>query len=316
MRNFIIKIISAIVILAIIVIGMNKLYIHMDKKDPDYTRKFRSIPNEIQICNTGSSHGLYGFYYEDLALDYNSFNFGLQSQSLLYDKRILEYYQDNLAEDAVVFIPVSYFVLYGQAENLDSDFISKNQRYYKILPRKLITDYDAKTAILQKYPILSSYENIANVFLGRSVATTSSWETQTADDIDLSVDVEAAYNRHIVRNKFDENGNRIINYDNLNSLYEIIELCNEIEVRPVLVTTPFLREYTDAIQKGAPEFFDEFYELLDDVIRKTGVEYYDYSKDERFLDDHSLFMNGDHLNKSGATYFSKILLEEIVNNNK
>ena len=316
MRNFIIKIISAVFILAIIVLGINKLYVYMDKKDLDYTRKFRSVPNEIQICNTGSSHGLYGFSYEDLNSKYNGFNFGLQSQSLLYDKRILEHYKDNLADDAVVFIPVSYFVLYGQTENLEADFESKNQRYYKFLPRKLITDYDWKTAILQKCPLISAYENIAHVFLGRSVASTDLWEMQTADNIDLSLDVEAAYKRHIVTNKIDENGNRIINYDNLNSLYDMIEFCKDIGVRPVLLTTPFLREYIDAIQKGSPEFFNEFYELLNEVIEETGVEYYDYSQDGRFIDEHSLFMNGDHLNKSGATYFSRILVEEVINNKK
>lgn len=75
---------------------------------------------------------------------------------------------------------------------------------------------------------------------------------------------------------------------------------------------PFPQEYTDEIKKTDEEFFNRFYSTIDQVVKDTGVEYYDYAFDERFANEYSLFMNIDHLNKEGARNFTNILMDEIV----
>ena len=55
--------------------------------DADKFQFMDSAYNDIQICNIGSSHGEYAFYYEDLSENsgYECFNFAMASQTFDYD---------------------------------------------------------------------------------------------------------------------------------------------------------------------------------------------------------------------------------------
>lgn len=298
-----------ILIVAACIVVINAIYIQKDTAYYEEIKKFKSIPSEIEICNFGSSHGLYGFNYDDVE-DYTCFNFGLTSQNFSYDYRILYYYQDKISKDAIVFIPISYFSFWVD-ETTDDDFLSKNQRYYKFLPANLIKEYDIKTDFYEHYfPSLKAYGKIWTVLFTKQEDNEAAIEEQTADSINLETDAMAAYTRHI--GKFlDEDGNRVVNQDELDALYNIIDLCKDIGVTPILVTTPYLSEYTDIIEKNSPEFYIEFYGLLNTIVEEKGVAYYDYAMDERFNTDYSLFSNADHLNRNGAKKFVEILLDEV-----
>lgn len=45
------------------------------------------------------------------------------------------------------------------------------------------------------------------------------------------------------------------------------------------------------------------------VCTQTGVEYRDFSRDERFK-NHELFRDADHLNDNGARAFTNIIIQE------
>ncbi len=293
----------------IIVLAFNQLYIVTDKTNADNTRKFAAVPNEIQISNLGNSHGVMGFCYDDYSDKYTCFNFALISQSLSYDWRILSYYQDHLADGGVMFITVSYSSLYGANETDSEDFESKNKRYYSFLTRQYIKEYDYKQDILGKIPVLISYENLFRALGGKTANTTlERWNNCDVQDINLRENVEAAYKRHIGDNK--TNSGYVINEEELEALYGIIDICKENNVTPIMVTTPYLKEYTDLISVNSPEFYSEFEEVMSEIRDKTGVAYFDYSRDERFCNDYTLFMDGDHLNRNGALRFTRILFEE------
>ena len=102
MKKFCIQLIIYLAVLCICIVGLNNIYIHLDPNDSDYTKKFCDVPNNIEICNLGSSHGLFGYNYEDIKNDHTCFNFALTSQSLSYDYRILKYYENNLQEGCIV----------------------------------------------------------------------------------------------------------------------------------------------------------------------------------------------------------------------
>ena len=137
---------------------MNRIYVgFLNKLDSDYTQKFQEVPDKIQVCNLGSSHGLYGFCYDDIDKDF-CFNFSLVSQTLEYDNRILSYYEDRISAETKVIIPVSYFSFFGEGEQNTDVFQSKNLRYYKFLPKEYISYYSFSEDIQAKLPLLFAYE--------------------------------------------------------------------------------------------------------------------------------------------------------------
>ncbi len=314
MKKFIIKLVAFIVAITVIILIVNSVYIKLDKSNPDYINKFEDIPDKIQICNFGSSHGLYGYNYEDIEDKYKCFNFGLVSQTLSYDYRLFQYYGDHIEEGSVVFITISYFSLFGKDEVNEDDFESKNKRYYTILPPSLIKEYNFKTDLLVRRLPSLGVDTIVLIktLLGDSTGRNFEEWQQTAMDIDVDKDAQAAYVRHIEKNKYNEGGHRIVNQEEIDALYALIEACKEKGAIPVLITTPYLSEYVEEIKENAPHFYDDFYAIVNRIVKDTGVDYYDYAFDERFTDAYAWFMNSDHLNRDGARKFVNILMQEII----
>lgn len=290
--------------------AVNYVYVKRGGLDLYGTNKFASISDTVQICNFGSSHGMYGFNYEDLESDFDCFNFAMSAQSLSYDYRLFQHYGDHIVEGTVVFIPVSYFSLFGIDETNKDGFLSKNKRYYFILPSPLIKEYDYKTELYARYfPALTANTGILIMtLLGKSV------DINAVNDAYAGADAIAKFNWHIGNRAiyYDDAGNRIENQEEIGALYALIEGCREKGAVPILVTTPHLHEYTDIVKEKAPDFYDQFYSIIDRVVRDTGAEYYDYAFDERFVNEYSWFKDTDHLNQEGARNFTNIVMDEIV----
>lgn len=315
MKTFLKKIFVYVIVVALIVGFLNFTYVK-NRSDSDYINTFSEIPNEIQICNFGSSHGLCSYNYEDLREEYNCFNFGLVSQTLSYDNRFFQNYEKHIEKGTVVFITISYFSLFGKNEVEKDDFISKNKRYYNILPPKLIKEYDIQSDIFIRYlPVLGvDYKNLVGTLLRKSTNDNEEREQKKASDIDVVADAKKAFERHIKKDKLNDEGHRIQNQEEIDALYDLIERCNDKGAIPILITTPYLSEYTDEV-KTEDSFYNDFYSLINEVISDTGVEYYDYAFDSRFTSNYKWFMNSDHLNKEGARNFVNILMEEVVYKN-
>jgi len=311
MRKFIFKLAVFCTIIVIFVFAVNERYVSV--KSYSETDKFNCVPDGIQICNFGSSHGLNDFYYDNYEDEYVCFNFALSSQSLDYDWRIMQYYQDKIDSGAIVFITISYFSFYGIDEVSTDKFLSKNKRYYHFLPKDYIKNYDLKTDVFETvFPSLTAYENLISDML---TGSTNTKETEGAGGIDMKKYAEAAYNRHLVYEKFDEEGNRILNEEYINSLYEMVALCKEKDAIPVLVTTPYLHDYTDIVINNAPEFLDNFYSIIENIMKSQNVRYFDYGFDKRFMDSYDLFIDPDHLNRDGAIKFMEILIGDVTRKN-
>ena len=99
--------------------------------------------------------------------------------------------------------------------------------------------------------MLWGYYNFPSLLAGASFVTTmlgieveadqDSWPSKSTD-IDVKADAKIAARRHIFINKLDENGNRILNMEEIDALKYMIHACYEKGCTPILVTTPFLRE--------------------------------------------------------------------------
>lgn len=291
-------------------------YKRLDKNDYDCVKKFQTIPKQIEVSNLGNSHGLYGYCYDNVS-DYTCFNFGLVSQSLDYDYRLLEQYQSNLADGGVMFISLSYFALFGKDESEYEDFASLNKRYYKILSSKYIKHYSLKDDLLVSvFPVMGTTDNILyDIATGeeRGRIVMDLWEQDLLEVSRETIDTDAenTCRRHMA-NKIDDDGKWIINQGNLDALYSIIALCKEKNITPILITPPYLGEYVDMIKNEYPNFFDEFYDIIDVIKKDTGITYHDYSNDSRFKDEYGLFFSVDHLNRQGALKFTDIVFADYV----
>lgn len=300
----------------IITLAINCVYTYKIRNLGE-TGKFNYVPKEIDICNLGSSHGVHGYYYADIEDEYSCFNFALDSQLLSYDKRVLDYYQDNLTEGAVVIIDISFFACYGQDETLYDSFESKNKRYYHFLPPYLIKNYDIYTDIMgDKLRSLSAGLSVVveTIFAPADLSEVKSYpdSLDIVDEKDIDADTKAACQRHIYDGKRDESNSLIYNEEEIQALYDIVNICRKHNATPILVTVPYLKEYTDAIGNADPQFYNEFYKWVSSVVNDLNVEYFDYSLDERFIYDYNLFYNGDHMNSYGARKFTNILFDEVI----
>ncbi|MBQ7221106.1 MAG: SGNH/GDSL hydrolase family protein [Synergistaceae bacterium] len=310
MKKFLVKLVIYVVILSSIALCINEMYRHQHNEADKFVE---GVPSGIQICNFGSSHGG-AFNYIDVKDKYVCFNFAMGGQSLPYDCRILENYKDNLQAGAIVFIIISDFSFFGVDDPETKDFASKNRRYYRFLRPELIQHYDAKTNFYVNYfpaiadgNIVSLFEHIYSFLCPPHE---NSQTTKFNHDKALS-QVVGVYSRHIASHVA-PSGQRIYKHDAHKAVYDMINMCRERNCRPILVTTPYARDYIDFVRENDPKFFADFYNAISEVVKNTGVEYYDYSHDERYTDDYAVFADNDHMNREGARLFTNTLLREVL----
>ena len=113
----------------------------------------------------------------------------------------------------------------------------------------------------------------------------------------------ARYQRHF------ENKEEYFEEDKKQHLIDLITLCRENNIVPVLITTPFTVYYNQYV---SADFLYEFYTVINEIALEYGVSYYDYSHDERFQTNLKYFGDADHLNSDGAVYFTSLLTEEVA----
>ena len=332
MKRFLIKLTVLVLIMAMIFTGYDAAYRRICDIDPSKNDeyKFRNVPNGIQICNFGSSHGKDDFNYTAWQDEYTTFNFALVMQTASYDYRILQQYIGHLAKDAVVFIPISYFT-FGWDEESKDDFRSKNERYYSFLEPEYIKDYDVITAIGIKHflPLLDDPTSVIRKIRNSLNKMETLDQPDTADEMDESVeeseateseDVDQAedtafdFQRHAEEKRLlyrivDKNGDLLVREEELSAVYGMVRLCKEHGLRPILITVPFRWEYNDQFEE---EYCRQFYEVINQICQDESAEYYDYSHDDRFTNTAEYFRNSDHLSPRGAAVFTDIVINAYV----
>jgi len=95
-----------------------------------------------------------------------------------------------------------------------------------------------------------------------------------------------------------ENAETDISASSLLYLDSIISLCNQKRVKIIVVTTPMHTSYL----KQIPEKFIYGYEIEKNKLRTKGIDVLNCGN-ENYADN--LYLNPDHLNKTGAEIFTK-----------
>lgn len=284
--------------------------------------------DHVKLANVGSSHGAYDFVYDSFTKDgISCFNFGHTSQTYEYDLALLAEYGHHMDKGCVLFIPVSYFSFNNETVNA-TEAQALSVKYYHFLSPKNVPDYDLFTDIVtNRLPILSAGEDLVKLLPQANLSLTvlAAEETAVAEPIEeflpesaeptpLPEPDPAAVAQFAERaaQRFDRHFNNKEEYflpEREEQLYAIIDYCKEHELTPVLITTPFSSYYNAPVPK---DFLYQFYDTVNRIASDTGVNYYDYSHDERFSEHLAYFSDSDHLNAEGANYFMEILAEEVI----
>lgn len=305
--RFVLKCILIPAAAVLIILGLNRPYEKIN--DPKYSDilKFDGLGTwycEIHIGNLGSSHGVCDFRYDDIAeRGYVCFNFANTSQSYDYDYAILKEFGQYMEPESVLFIPVSYFSFNNEVVN-SAEAEAMSVRYYRFLSPKNIPGYDPYVDLVtHRLPILSAGEDIVKLFPQLHTAlTVHAAEDGGIDEAAFANMAQERYSRHF------DNKEAYFLPERVEELYDIIAYCQEHDITPVLITTPFSKPYLDLV---SPEFLDEFQTTVAKIASDTGTNYYDYSHDERFYANLVHFSDADHLTEDGALYFTDILWEEV-----
>lgn len=290
---------------ALILILLNNRYKQVMDNPYSDTHKFEymdSTFNNIQICNMGSSHGEYGFNYEELTKKqgYECFNFAMASQSYNYDYAVMNMYADHFADHCLMFIPVSYFSFNDEVTN-DSERESLSTKYYTFLSPKYIPNYDPYVDIVTyRLPILSAGEDIVKLFPSLSLKVFAAQSGPSPEEFQQKA--ASRYSRHM------DNKEEYFMEERINNLYDILQFCKDNGITPVLISTPYTSYYSDLFSS---EYKEEFYQTVAAIAENTQTPYYDYSEDERFRENLEYFADADHLNTDGSAYFMDIIENEI-----
>jgi len=301
MKKFILKLIlfSGLILGSLIL--LNFLYVRTEAyRTMNDMEKFYNVPDNLEIVNVGSSHGLYAFDYSELSL--KGFNFALNSQDLFYDFQLLKQYQNHMVRGTtIVLISVSFFSL--SADPTDAELMKRDQRYYRILDTGLIEGSTPENLLRFKLlPVLSAGSMLIRIFQDKPADTFLELSTNRFDYEELEVEAQETAFRHlshIETNGFDRG---------ISLLKEIIVFCQQLELKPVLITTPFTEYYTKYFSES---ILDEFCRIVHSIANEFSIPYFDYSRDPYFWKSPELFIDDDHLNSIGRTIFTKMVIDTI-----
>lgn len=181
--------------------------------------------------------------------------------------------------------------------------MKRDQRYYRILDTGLIEGSTPEDILKFKLlPVLSAGSTLISIFQDKPADTFLELSTNRLDYEELEVEAQETVFRHlsyIETNGFDRG---------ISLLKEIIVFCQQLELKPVLITTPFTEYYTKYFSES---FFDEFNRVVYSIANEFSIPYFDYSRDPYFWKSPELFIDDDHLNSIGRTIFTKMVIDTI-----
>lgn len=273
-------------------------------------KKFLEKSPNLELLVLGSSHSYYGINPDEIVKDLG-FNFANSSQNLYYDLELTKKYLKQMPNLKNVIISISYFsllgdILFGSSEDFRKHFYF---RYFGILPNHLDAGFK-NLSLYFLYGQEKCWEFFTKGFevnLAENIHNNGWFQREKENNlshINESAGIERIKFHH---STFSEEyfGN------NQNYLRELITLLSQKGINVVLVSPPVHQFYYQNMDPKKEEIYLNF---INQFCSEFGIKFFNYLKDNRFnIDD---FANVDHLNKSGAKKFSKIIKSEVFSTNQ
>ncbi len=282
--------------------------------------------SNIDVLFVGSSHCYCSFNPEimDTALGKNTFNAGSTLQGLdgslimikeavqendiqqiylelYYDIAFKEPYKERSEMTTVYMLSdflnpslrkVDYLINASSKEHYANSFILARRNWEKLLDPGYITELWKKKATEDYKSYAYTYATTYNeIYVGKGYMSTplkmengSFFSNYSIDPLDISA----------------------ISEDWKNSLLEIINYCKDNGIELTLVSAP-----VSNFQLTAVGNYDAYIDFVNEFIRDTGIQYYDFNlcKENYFPNDGTLFRDMGHLNYPGAELFDNLFMD-------
>lgn len=268
----------------------------------NYTLKHEKINknrNEIEVLLFGSSHCLYGLNPKYFSR--NTYNLSGISQTIYFDKLLLEKYIDRLPKLKQVVFCIEYTNL-SQEDNTQDDVFRKY--YYDTfmnLDVPIISDYDPKKYSLALTRSLgASLDLMSKYYTKGSILNCDEkgWGNDYKKSISISPEVTGKE-----RAKAHEDGSMdfTLNRERINYL---IQECKKRNIEVLIVSMPVSRAYSENLnQEKVQLIFKTCKEF--EISNRENVRYLNLFNDNRFANED--FYDADHLNNIGAEKCSMIV---------
>lgn len=303
MKRFLTKILFVFVLPLIVLLSLQEFALRSAPNTYAYKNQWLSKhASELKILSLGSSHGYFGI--QSAKFSKLAFNAACVSQSLLFDKFILEKFISQMDSLEYVILPVSYFSLRGKGlEHSVERWRVKNYTiyydcpYFKYQPEFALECYKFEPkATIQA--LLGNTNHIGCDSLGWG--TGYSIESRAENWKETG---QSAAKRHTSMNCAEEDIDKNTSYIN-----SMIATCKSKGIKVILVTTPTYHTYYEQLNKEQLEqmvnYCEEIAEKSPDVIYLNWLEHPDF-------DEHD-FYDADHLDEYGAAKLTQLLDHEIM----
>lgn len=276
--------------------------IQVRKIPNDYSFKHQQVLKLGDSINTlilGSSHAFRDVNPE--YLDEFSFNLSNLSQSLYYDLQILKNYIHELPNMEYLILEMSYPSLTHKLNTGEEEW--RKYYYYRYMNiRGLVNFFDLKAySEIAQMTFFETFAKLYRYWNGKSYITCTErgWgkRVDKFDSFDLDEDGRNTAKRH-------ENFNSDISLG-LDILNQIIDICNEYNIKLYIITFPVWESYREAVN---PDKFNITVKVANEMDNKfDNVTYLSFWNHDAFSRED--FYDADHLNNKGSKKLTQMLNE-------
>ena len=262
-------------------------------------QKLHEKYNESEVVILGSSHTFYGV--NPAFLDKPAFNLAQVSQTIYFDKLLLDTHMDKFKHLKYVILNIEYTSL-SREDNTGEDVWRKY--YYEQfmnLNVPIITNLDYQRYLLSSTKSFNFNVNLFWKYLKNNTLLTCDANGYGTDySIKNKDNNYKKFIKEVIKSHEDGSSDFSIN---TNRLKDIIEKCNKSNIEVILLITPVTKQYTEGIKQEKWNKIVSVCERLDKKYSNT--MFLNLFQDPRFTEND--MFDSDHLNEEGAKKCSLIL---------
>lgn len=254
---------------------------------------------EVNTLVLGSSHTYYGIMPS--VLGDSVFNLANVSQTPEYDLALLREFHPYMQNLKRVIVPISYFTYRDpKLEDMDHGLCVQ----YKVgMDLPLHSDLSLYNLSITDFKAYSG--RLRNLFMPQELNLCDSLGFGLGFDLGHR---EADWKEKAVGRAHDLTQTAPGRAEEVeNVIGELIGYCNRNNIEVVIITTPVIEEFRNAVER---EQYHEMREGIAKVKRNPNVRYYDFFSSDLFIDED--FHDSDHLSDTGARKLSGVLRDSLL----
>lgn len=311
MKKIVLYVLILVLPAVVVFLGLNIAYKKTNHWKAQYynSDRFNHVPSGIKLCNVGTSHGCWGFKWEDYP-ELNAFNFANGNQPFYMDLIVLKHFESKIENSAIVLIPISFHQVYSYWAS------GVPELYYCFLKKTEYPFWNTKIYIkMILFPLLNNTSNIR--FIKNDITENEmdrfhfgGWKSAHLSEQAMKnlVDSSAANWFYCSDAPFNT-ASYSLNFD---AACKIVDYCHAHGWKPIFITVPVYSYFYEFFEEMEPYIKKGFYQFSAELTEKyPDIPYWDYSNDEEFSPNIELFADDDHLNVYGAEKFTARIIADL-----